>query len=66
MGFQPQQSYCSGAESECERDGGSELECYTSSGEYILAARGFSTVNTYQNIVVSNCALLKINYKFSQ
>ena len=40
-------------ESDCERDGGSELECYTSSGEYILDAFGFNGVNPYQNIVVS-------------
>ena len=40
-------------ESECERNGGSELECYTSSGKYILDAFHFDDINPYQNIVVS-------------
>jgi hypothetical protein len=40
-------------ESDCERDGGSELECYTASGDYTLAIFDFNTVNPYQNIVVS-------------
>ena len=36
------------------RDGGSELECYTASGDYVLAAFSFNDVNPYQNILVSN------------
>ena len=40
-------------ESDCERNGGSDLECYASSGEYILDAVYFNDVNPYQNIVVS-------------
>ena len=34
-------------------DGGSELECYGSSGKYILDAFNFTDINPYQNIVVS-------------
>ena len=45
-------------ESDCERDGGSQLECYTSSGEYILDVFGFNTVNPYLNIVVSYLDML--------
>ena len=41
-------------ESDCERDGGSELECYTASGDYILEVFGFDNVNPYQNIAVSD------------
>ena len=40
-------------ESDCERDGDSELECYTSSGDYVLEAFSFGGINPYQNIVVS-------------
>ena len=40
-------------ESDCERDGGSELECYPLSGRYILDRFNFNVVNPYQNIVVS-------------
>ena len=40
-------------ESDCERDGGTELECYTASGDYILAAFSFDTINAYKNIVVN-------------
>ena len=40
-------------ESDCEKDGGSKLECYTASGNYILDAFGFNTVNPFENIVVS-------------
>lgn len=43
----------SGFESECERNGGSAFECYTSSGEYILRYFAFSEINPYQNIMVS-------------
>ncbi|CAI8009436.1 ABC transporter G family member 8 [Geodia barretti] len=39
-------------ESDCERDGGSELECYTASGDYILEVFGFDNVNPYQNIAI--------------
>ena len=58
-------------ESDCERDGGSELECYTASGDYTLAIFDFSTVNPYQNIVVSPkdiawhtcvCACMQVYY----
>ena len=42
-----------GYESDCERDGGSQLECYVSSGEYVLDAFDFINVNPYQNVVVS-------------
>ena len=40
-------------ESDCERDGGSELECYTTSGKYILDSFDFTDINPYANIVVS-------------
>ena len=40
-------------ESDCERRGGSELECYTSSGQYVLDRFSFGDINPYQNIVVS-------------
>ena len=40
-------------ESDCEKDGGSELECYSSSGKYILDIFNFANINPYQNIVVS-------------
>ena len=40
-------------ESECVKDGGSEVECYLSSGEYVLNNFGFKDVNPYKNIVVS-------------
>ena len=40
-------------ESECERDGGSELDCYTSSGDNILANFDFDDTNPYFNIMVS-------------
>ena len=40
-------------ESDCERDGGSKLECFTASGDYILDVFGFEAVNPYENIVVS-------------
>ena len=40
-------------ESDCERDGGSELECYPLSGRYILDRFNFNLINPYQNIVVS-------------
>lgn len=43
-------------ESDCEIDGGSELECYTSSGQYVVDNLDFSGVNPYQNIVVSSHA----------
>ena len=39
-------------ESDCERDGGSKLECYTSSGDYMLNIFGFNTINPYENILV--------------
>jgi hypothetical protein len=39
-------------ESDCERDGGSELECYPVSGRYILENFAFNVVNPYQNIVI--------------
>ena len=47
-------------ESDCERDGGSELECYASSAQYILKQFSFSDVNPYQHIVVSVNSLTKI------
>ena len=40
-------------ESGCERDGGSVLECYPQSGEYILNQFNFKDVNPYYNITVS-------------
>ena len=40
-------------ESDCEINGGSKLECYTSSGHYVLDSFGFNDTNPYQNIVVS-------------
>ena len=40
-------------ESDCDRDGGSELECYPVSGRYILERFNFNLVNPYENIVVS-------------
>ena len=45
-------------ESDCEMDGGSELECYSSSGKYILDVFNFANINPYQNIVVSYIYLL--------
>ena len=45
-------------ESDCERDGGSELECYPVSGRYILDRFNFNVVNPYQNIVVSVVCLI--------
>jgi hypothetical protein len=39
-------------ESDCERDGGSELECYTTSGKYILDSFDFTDINPYANIVM--------------
>ena len=38
--------------SDCERDGGSEIECYTATGEYMLDIFGFNTINPYENILV--------------
>lgn len=40
-------------QSDCEINGGSELECYTSSGKYILDSFSFNDINPYQNILVS-------------
>ena len=40
-------------ESECERDGGSEFDCYTSSGDIVLANFDFDDTNPYFNIMVS-------------
>ena len=40
-------------ESECERNGGSEFECYPSSGDYVLTTYDFGDTNPYFNIVVS-------------
>ena len=40
-------------QSDCEINGGSELECYTSSGKYILDSFSFNDINPYRNIVVS-------------
>ena len=40
-------------ESDCERDGGSELDCYTSSGDNVLANFDFNNTNPYFNIMVS-------------
>ena len=40
-------------ESDCEKDGGSQLECYTSSGKYIINTFSFDTINPYRNMVVS-------------
>ena len=48
-------------ESDCEKDGGSTLECYTASGNYILDAFGFNTINPFKNIVVSYSAHIMIN-----
>ena len=53
-------------ESDCERDGGSELECYTSSGDYILDAFGFSAVNPYFNIAVSTLTLVHLFYTLEE
>ena len=39
-------------ESECVRDGGSDVECYLSSGEYVLNNFGFTDINPHKNIVV--------------
>ena len=39
-------------QSDCEINGGSELECYTSSGKYILDSFSFNDINPYRNIVV--------------
>ena len=44
--------------SDCERDGGSELECYTTSGKYVLDSFDFTDVNPYANIVVSKEKLI--------
>ena len=40
-------------ESDCERDGGSELECYAVSANYILDTFDFNDVNPYENTLVS-------------
>ena len=40
-------------ESDCERDGGSEFECYAYSGQYVLERFSFDDINPYRNIVVS-------------
>ena len=37
-------------ESDSERDGGSQLECLTSSGQYLLDLFNFGDINLYQNI----------------
>ena len=47
-------------ESDCEKNGGSELECYISSGDYILDRFSFGAVNPYQNIVVSYCSCISL------
>ena len=39
--------------SDCEINGGSQLECYASSGQYVVDSLDFSGINPYQNIVVS-------------
>ena len=49
-------------ESDCERGGGSELECYPVSGRYILDRFNFNVVNPYQNIVVSIFMSQQMNY----
>ena len=40
-------------ESDCQRDGGSELECYGASANYILDTFDFNNINPYKNTVVS-------------
>ena len=50
--------FLSDFESDCERDGGSELECYPVSGRYILENFAFNVVNPYQNIVVKLTKIL--------
>ena len=41
-------------ESDCEKDGGSQLECYISSGDAVLRSFDFNRVNPYLNIMVSD------------
>lgn len=40
-------------ESDCERNDGSEFECYAYSGQYVLDSFAFHGISPYQNIVVS-------------
>ena len=44
-------------ESDCVRNGGSELLCYMGSPRQILEAFNFNDVNPYQNIVVSKTCI---------